>query len=78
MIKIPKGSDTRDTKAIIRLCIAYLKLLFPHVNSPSDIDKRDFDIYCLQPAIEKRQIIREQIHMIDPEFKPELPGISIL
>jgi len=77
IIEIPSGADTRDTKAIIKLASAYLKLLFPHVESPSEISKQDFDIYCLQPALEKRQIIRTQINMIDLEFKPELPDIHV-
>lgn len=78
MINIPSGADTRDKKAIVKLATAYLKLLFPHVNSINDIDKSDFNRYCLQPAIDKRKIVRQQINIIDPEFKPELPDITIV
>jgi len=77
LISVPKGSDTRDTKAIIRLATAYMKLIFPNVSTVKDIDKRDFEIYCLNPALEKRRIIRQQINLIDPEFSPYLPNITI-
>ncbi|MBF0398559.1 MAG: BREX system Lon protease-like protein BrxL, partial [Desulfobacterales bacterium] len=60
MLDIPKNADTRDTTAIKRLCTGYLKLLFPDVQSPTDINKEDFDKFCLKPAIEKRGIIRKQ------------------
>jgi len=77
LINIPKGADTRDKKAIVKLATAYLKLLFPHIESPHDIDKNDFYNFCLKPAIEKRQIIRNQLAMIDPEYKEELPEIKL-
>lgn len=50
-----------------------MKLLFPHWTSVSDINKDDFDTYCLQPAIRRRGIIKEQCHYIDPEFKTSMP-----
>lgn len=73
-----KGSDTRDSKAIKRIATAYLKLIFPQWNRPEDVDKDEFDIYCLQPAINRRGIIKEQCHYIDSEFKTQMPGISIV
>ena len=78
MLDIPRTADTRDVNAIKRLATAYLKLLFPHVKQASDIDKKDFEIFCLNPAIEKRGIIRQQIHLIDPEYKEELPDIKVI
>lgn len=77
LISVPKGADTRDKKAIVKLTTAYLKLLFPHVNNPKDIDRNDFYNFCLKPAIEKRQIIRTQLAIIDPEYKEELPEITL-
>ncbi len=65
------------TSSIKGLAAAYLRLLFPHVRQASDIDKKDFEIFCLNPAIEKRGIIRKQIHLIDPEYKEELPDIKV-
>lgn len=77
LINIPPDSDMRDAKAIIKIATAKLKLLFPHVSKPSDIDVSDFQRYCLAPAINMRRIIREQIHQIDPEFSMEMPRITV-
>ena len=77
LLEIERQADTRDTTAIKRCASAYLKLLFPHVKSSNDISKTDFEIFCLQPAIEKRRIIRHQIHLIDKEFKETLPEIKL-
>jgi ATP-dependent Lon protease len=66
-VEVPEKSDTRDTEAIKRICTAYLKLLFPHVQRPEDITSRDFNMYCLKPAVEMRAIIKIQLGILDPE-----------
>lgn len=77
LVHVPKDADTRDKNAIIKLATAYLKLIFPHVKHPEDIDKKDFEMYCLDPAIKMREIIKTQISYIDPEFSREVPNIKI-
>jgi len=77
LLDIPKSSDTRDTKAIIKLTTAYLKLLFPHISNVNEINKTEFKNYCLNMAIAKRSIIREQIHLLDNEFGKEMPDIKM-
>jgi len=77
LLDIPQNADTRDTTAIKRLTTGYLKLLFPHVKNLGDINKIDFRHFCLEPALEKRGIIRKQLSMIDSEFKENLPEIKI-
>ena len=77
LLDIPKNADTRDTKAILKICTAYLKLLFPHVRDEKDIDKKDFETYCLKPAIKMRKIIKEQISLMDSEFNSTLPEIKV-
>ena len=72
-----KNADTRDFNAVKRIAVGYMKLLFPHWTSVSDINKDDFDTYCLQPAIRRRGIIKEQCHYIDPEFKTAMPHFWI-
>ena len=67
MLDIPSKADKRHTTAIKRLCSALLKLLFPHVQCPEDIDKVDFENYCLKPAMEMRSIIYKQLCIIDPK-----------
>ena len=66
-VGVPEKSDTRDTEAIKRICTAYLKLLFPHVQHPEDISAKDLHTYCLKPAIEMRSIIKIQLGILDPD-----------
>ena len=77
LLDIPKSSDTRDTTAIIKLTTGYLKLLFPHIENVNEINKDEFKNFCLDMAIEKRSIIREQTHIIDNEFGTEMPDIKM-
>ena len=77
LLDIPKNSDTRDTTAVIKLATAYLKLLFPQISSISEINKEEFKNYCLNMAFSKRSIIREQIHLIDEEFKKDMLDIKL-
>jgi len=81
MIVYKPSADKRDLTAIKRLCTAFMKLLFPHVQSRNDISKEDFERYCLDPALEMRGIIKKQLCIIDPkEFdvpgKREIPEIK--
>ncbi len=42
LISVPKDADSRDVEAIKRISTGFLKLLFPHVNSPFDIELDEF------------------------------------
>ena len=77
MLDIPRNADTRDTTAIIRLATAYMKILFPHVRSVSDITREEFETYCFKPAYEKRRIIRTQLSISDMEYSPRMPDIKV-
>lgn len=66
--------DLRDTRAVRRLACGYLKLLFPNLEL---VDLKDFDEYCLQPAIRLRSHIRQQMANIDPEFSPNIADIQV-
>ena len=70
-------SDLRDLKAVQKIASAYSKLLFPHIVNVDELDKDDFKRYCLDPAIHRRGIIKEQCHLIDEEFKECMPNICI-
>ena len=73
MISYKSNADKRDLTAIKRLCTAFMKLLFPHVQSPNDISQEEFEHYCLHPAMEMRGVIKKQLCIIDPkEF--DVPG----
>ena len=67
LVELPANADTRDTEAVLRLCTAYLKLLFPHAVKPEDIDAGNFTRHCLRPAVRMRTVIRQQLQVIDPK-----------
>lgn len=79
VIVVPRGADMRHTKAVKRVATAYLKLLFPHVTSVGQLDLNEFNIYCLQPAIRRRDIVREQCSNIDAEssFSKPMPDFRV-
>ncbi len=57
--------DLRDRKAITRLATGYLKLLFPNLRPSYD----EYVRYCLEPAVELRQRIRDELHQMDAEYQ---------
>ncbi len=57
-------NDLRDRKAIARLASGFLKLLFPDLK-PAPEQFREF---CVKPAVELRQRIRDELHKLDPEY----------
>jgi len=61
------------------LTIVYSKLLFPHITNVEELNKNEFKIYCLEPAIRRRRIIKEQCANIDPEasFSKPMPEIRM-
>lgn len=77
IVKYDKNADTRDFNAVKRITVGYMKLLFPHWTSVEKVDLDEFDMYCLQPAIRRRGIIKEQCHYIDPEFKTTMPHFEV-
>lgn len=77
IVKYDKNADTRDFNAVKRITVGYMKLLFPHWTSVDKVDLDEFDTYCLQPAIRRRGIIKEQCHYIDPEFKTSMPRFEV-
>ena len=74
LVGYEKQADNRDFNAVKRITAASMKLLFPHWTSIEDVNREEFDTYCLQPAIHRRGIIKEQCHNIDPEFKVQMPN----
>lgn len=80
LVEIPNGADMRHTKAVKRTATAYLKLLFPHITSADQIDKSEFNALCLQPAIRRRDIVRQQCSNIDAEksFSKPMPDYKVV
>jgi ATP-dependent Lon protease len=64
--------DLRDQKAIVRVATGFMKLLIPHM----DCSEADFVEYCLKPAVELRQRIRNELKLMDPEYANVVIGIE--
>lgn len=77
LLDVPHDADSRDTRAIKKIATGYLKLFFPNVSSVEDIDKEEFKLYCLEPAMNMRKIIKYQISLIDEEFTNQIPDIKV-
>ena len=78
LVIVPDGADTRDTEAIKRIATAYLKLIFPHVQSAEDISPREFKRYCFDRARRMRDTIRYQLGLLDVEYAgKDIPTFKI-
>lgn len=77
IVQVAPNTDMRDAKAVKRIATAYMKLLFPHWRKLEHVNLNEFAIFCLNPALNRRGIVKEQCHNIDPEFKSTLTGISM-
>lgn len=72
-------ADTRHTEAVKRLATAWLKLLFPNVQSAKDISVDEFETYCFKPAFHMREIIYHQLCLMDREYtKTQMPSFRIV
>lgn len=74
LLTVTRMRTRADFNAVKRVSVAYMKLLFPHWTHLSDVNMDEFDMYCFQPAIRRRGIIKEQCHVIDVEFKEAMPN----
>lgn len=84
LVEKDDSCDLRDRNAVKKVATAYAKLLFPQVRSLGDLNAEDVDTfrllykeYCLDPAVYRRSIIREQCHLIDKEFRKEMPEFKM-
>lgn len=79
LIETPKRADTRHTKAVKRIATAYLKLLFPHITEAEQMNLDEFNMLCLQPAIHRRDIVRQQCSYIDAEksYSTPMPAYTV-
>lgn len=77
LVKFESKADVRDSTAIKRIATGYMKLLFPHWQRVEDVNPEEFENYCLNPAIHRRGIVKDQCHRIDPEFKTRMPEVHI-
>ena len=68
LIEVPADAYVRHSEAVKRIATAYLKLIFPNVRTAGDIDPRDFNRYCLRPAVKMRKVIWRQLSILDEEY----------
>ena len=71
-MQLENCQDLRDRKAITRLATGFLKLLFPNLQPT----REDFINYCVKPAVELRQRVRDELHKMDPEYPQVSIGIA--
>lgn len=55
----------RNEDAVRLLASGLMKLQFPH----GQVSPEDFEIYCLRPAIEMRQLVWDQLYTLDAEYR---------
>ncbi len=55
----------RNEDAVRLLASGLMKLQFPH----GQVSSEDFETYCLRPAIEMRQLVWDQLYMLDAEYR---------
>jgi ATP-dependent Lon protease len=65
-MQLDNTEDLRDSRAIEAGATGFMKILFPDKN-PSD---EDFYRYCVNPALEMRQRIRDELSVMDREYQP--------
>lgn len=64
-VSFPNATSIRDQKAIRASAAGLLKLLYPNL----DVSLESFNNFCLQPAVELRQLVRNQLWQLDAEFR---------
>lgn len=55
----------RNEDAVRLLASGLMKLQFPH----GKVSLEDFEAYCMQPAVEMRQLVWEQLYILDAEYR---------
>ncbi len=55
----------RNEEAIRSIASGMLKILFPH----GEVSTADFRRYCVEPAVELRQLVWEQLYTLDAEYR---------
>lgn len=68
------SGNIRDITAVERLSCGFLKLLFPDLSTATP---QLFQEYCLEPAKRLRQLVRNQMALLDEEYGPTLADIQV-
>lgn len=65
-MELENCDDMRDSRAIESGATGLLKILFPDKH-PSE---EEFYRFCVNPALEMRQRVRDELSKLDPEYMP--------
>ena len=55
----------RNQLAIQAIAAGMMKILFPH----GEVDDRDFERWCVRPAVQLRQLVWDQLYRLDAEYR---------
>ncbi len=55
----------RNEDAVQMIASGLMKLQFPH----GQVSPEDYEIYCVRPAVELRQLVWEQLYTLDAEYR---------
>ena len=72
-LAFPDGISIRDQEAIINNASGLLKMLYPDLK----VSEEAFYNYCLQPAVAMRQIVRNQLWLLDEEYRQTDKDLSV-
>jgi ATP-dependent Lon protease len=64
-IEFPENVTIRDQEAIISIASGLVKILYPNL----EIIPEEFVNFALNPAIRMRQYVRDQLWVLDPEYR---------
>jgi ATP-dependent Lon protease len=65
VIGFPEKTPIRDQEAVVSIASGLVKILYPNLQVTTD----SFINFCLQPAIEMRQLVRNQLWQLDAEYR---------
>lgn len=77
LLDVPTSADGRDTESIKRIMTGLLKLLFPHCILGVELPLDDIRVLCLETARTMRLDVRKQLSLLDSEYRPEVPDITL-
>jgi ATP-dependent Lon protease len=64
-IRLTGKKYKRNSDAVQSIASGMMKLLFPH----GDVSDEDFNHYCARPAKQLRQLVWDQLFMLDAEYR---------
>lgn len=70
----PENTSIRDQESIINTTSGLMKILYPNLEVNTD----SFNNFCLQPAVQMRQIVRNQLWQLDAEYRQTDKSLNVI